>query len=89
MQFSDLEFKTHPSGFGVQAKAVFANGYTASIVQNPFTYGGDEGLFELAIIRDGQLDYTTPITDDVIGRLSEDEVTEYLGKIEALETPNV
>jgi hypothetical protein len=32
------------------------------------------------------LDYTTPITNDVIGRITEDEVDALLDRIEQLET---
>ena len=70
----------------------FANDYGASVVRGLLTVGGAEGLFEVAVIRfnganDWTLTYTTPITDDVIGRLTEDEVTEVLAKIEALPQP--
>ena len=48
----------------------FDNGYGASVVRGPYTYGGDSGLFELAVIKfDGNrhdLVYDTPITNDVL-----------------------
>jgi hypothetical protein len=53
----------------------FPNGYTASIIRTQYSYGGEEGLYEVAVIdAEGQLDYTTPITDDVIGYLTIDGV---------------
>ena len=84
--FKDLEFKDHPNGMGgVQAKIQFANGFGASIVKTPFSYGGTRGLYELAIIgKDGDITYDTPITDDVLGHLSEAEVTVTLAQIQAL-----
>ena len=84
--FKDLEFKDHPNGMGgVQAKIQFANGFGASIVKTPFSYGGTRGLYELAIFgKDGDITYDTPITDDVLGYLSEVKVTETLAKIQAL-----
>jgi hypothetical protein len=69
----------------------FPNDYGASVVRGPYTYGGPEGLFELAVIKftgpgdyDWSLNYETPVTDDVIGRLEEAEVREILVKIKEL-----
>ena len=63
----------------------FSNGYGASIARTNMTYGGRDGLFELAVLReDGTLDFSNPITSDVIGWLSREEVAEVLDRIEAL-----
>jgi len=79
----------HPMGVGTQTVYRFDNGYGASVVQTPYTYGGDRGLYELAVIKfngeDFCLCYSTPITDDVIGHLSENEVDNLLTNIESLE----
>jgi hypothetical protein len=84
--FKDLEFKEHPNGMGgVQAKIQFSNGFGASIVKTPFSYGGSKGLYELAVFgKDGSITYDTPITNDVLGYLSEVAVTQTLSKIQAL-----
>ena len=73
----------------VQKLYKFTNGYGASVVKGEHTYGGDEGLWELAVLAfdtngDFSLCYTTPITSDVEGHLSDDKVEELLAKIEAL-----
>ena len=73
----------------VQKLYKFANGYGASVVKGEHTYGGDEGLWELAVLKfktDGDfvLDYSTPITEDVEGHLTDDAVEELLDRIEAL-----
>ena len=69
----------------------FGNGYGASIVRGSYTYGGLVGLWELAVIRwhnrDWCLDYGTALGDDVIGWLTDDDVTDYLHRISLL--PNV
>lgn len=62
----------------------FPNGYGASIVQGPYSYGGSEGLWEVAILHHGSLTYDTPLTDDVLGSQTEDEVAEILRQVEAL-----
>jgi len=73
----------------VQKLYRFANGYGASVVKGEHTYGGDEGLWELAVLAfdtEGgfSLCYTTPITSDVEGHLSDDDVEVLLAKVEAL-----
>lgn len=82
MKFNELEFK--PKALGVQAKVEFPNGYGASIVQGPYSYGNEFGLYELAVLKDGVLCYDTPITSDVVGHLTPDDVTALLEQIEAL-----
>jgi len=62
----------------------FDNGYSASIICNPVSYGGKQGLFEIAIIKNGEIVYDTPLTHDVIGNLDFDEVANTLKKIEQL-----
>jgi len=84
--FKDIVFKEHPSTFGgVIGRIEFHNGYGASIVQGPNTYGGDKGLYELAVLgKDGQITYDTPITNDVIGYLRPQDVTDVMEKIQQL-----
>ena len=80
--FQDLEFK---GGYGIRAVIKFDNGYSASVVRTEHSYGGKAGLYELAVLdKKGNICYNTPITNDVLGHLTEDDVTETLNKIEAL-----
>lgn len=84
--------RPHLSGLGgTQDIYRFPNGFGASVVRFPFSYGAERGLFELAVIQflseddgDYKLTYKTPVTDDVIGHLSETQVKENLKKIAAL-----
>ncbi len=62
----------------------FPNGYGASVLMARYSYGGDVGLYEVAVMKDGDICYNTPITSDVVGHLTADEVTELLREIEAL-----
>jgi hypothetical protein len=73
----------------VQKLYRFKNNYGASVVKGEHTYGGDEGLWELAVVHFDtsggfNLCYTTPITEDVEGHLDDNAVEELLAKIEAL-----
>ena len=84
--FDDLKF--NPFYDGVQAKVFFNNGFGASVIKHGSSYGSNEGLYELAVLsgdaENWGLCYTTPITDDVLGHLTEEDVTENLIKIQRL-----
>lgn len=87
--FTDLNFETHQFhgiyADGIQAIVKFPNKYGASVVKSKYSYGGKAGLYELAVLdATNQICYTTSITDDVLGYLSESDVTEILTAIEAL-----
>jgi hypothetical protein len=83
--FNDLEFKTHPRGSGIISRIKFDNGYGASVVKGPYTYGGDKGLYELAVTdSNDDLTYSTPVTSDVEGYLTEEDVTKLLTQIQNL-----
>ena len=70
---------------GTQKFYKFENGYGASVVCHSFSYGGKDGLWELAILdKNNNLCYDTEITNDVIGYLNDEEVENYLNQIEAL-----
>ena len=87
MTFQDLDFKPRTDGpisLGVQARIDFPNRYGASVIRSRYSYGGEDGLYELAVMLNGSLCYDTPITSDVIGRLTPEAVTELLGQIEML-----
>lgn len=79
-----FEEKEHHSGSGVQQLWEFKNGYTASVVKFPGSYGYNKNQWELAIFRGEELCYDTPITDDVLGYLDTPEVHNYLEKIAEL-----
>ena len=80
--FKDLEFKQHPSSIaefdmGVQARFDFDNGFGVSVVKGPHTYGGKDGLYELAVFKDGEIHYDNQIANgDVVGYLREEAVTD-------------
>ncbi len=85
--FNDLEFKELDSFYnGVQCRIQFDNGYGASVVKHEYSYGGKDGLYELAVLKSDNLCYDTPVTSDVEGYLSEDDVTELLKQIQELKS---
>ena len=85
------EIKGKKIGFmgGYQYLFEFDNGYGASVIKGPGTYGYEEGLYELAVLKsDGEgqsyICYDTGITSDVIGYLSVEDVNNLLDKISEL-----
>lgn len=74
---------------GSQVIHKFENDYGASVVQHQYSYGGDEALYELAVLAfsgdNWDLTYDTEITDDVIGYLSDEDVQDLLVRVEKLE----
>jgi hypothetical protein len=85
-------------GRNIRYRYFFDNGYGASVATGYSTYGGDEGLWELAVIISNtpewksprsanesfQIVYDTPITNDVLGYLTEGDVDDLLNQIESL-----
>ena len=90
MKFSDLQFNPHKNypDTGVQAKHFFDNGYGVSVVSFPGSYGFRDGLYEVAVIKgkedDWELCYDTPVTSDVLGHLSEQDVEDVVLKVQSL-----
>lgn len=93
-EFNDLKFMPHRNGDGKQARIFFDNGYGVSVVRfkiGSFGYGSytdNEDEWELAILygseTESQITYNTPITDDVIGHLNDEDVTEIMIKVQKL-----
>jgi len=86
MKVSELKFKPHSAGIGgTMARATFDNGYGASVITGEPFYTRSDAPYEMAILdKEGALTYDTPITGDVLGYLTEDDVNKYLADVEAL-----
>lgn len=87
MTFKDLKFENQKNQFlhGIQSRISFDNGYGASVVMNRYSYGGQEGLYEVAVLKDNEIDYDNPVANgDVIGNLTAEQVTKILIEIQKL-----
>lgn len=73
---------------GIQKRYRFPNDFGASVIKHSGSYGNKRGLWELAVLEyykdDWSLCYSTPITDNVLGWLNDEEVLETLEKIKNL-----
>ena len=81
---NDYLIETNSHYGGVQKVYQFENGYGASVIKHKGSYGYLKGLWELAVLKDGELCYTSEITDDVIGHLNDPQVDRLLRKIKEL-----
>jgi hypothetical protein len=70
---------------GVQYEFKFRNGWGASVVRHEGSYGHEAGLWELAVLdRAGNINYSTPVTNDVIDWLDVEGVRATLLQIAEL-----
>jgi hypothetical protein len=86
--FEDLKFRR--DDMGKHAFEIFPNHYGISVIRGPYSYGGKQGLYEIAVLimtpemKYSEICYDTPIADDVVGYLTPEKVTEYMKKIQEL-----
>ena len=71
-------------GGGIQRIYTFDNGYQTSVVCHSGSYGGKDGLWELAVMLDDEIVYDTPVTDSVLGWLTDADLADTLNQVEAL-----
>jgi len=86
--FQDLEFEQindAPFMVGKRSRIHFDNGFGVSVVSHSHSYGGRNGLYEVAVLdSDGNLTYETPVTNNVIGYLTEEDVTNVMKQVQEL-----
>ena len=90
MTFNELTFEQDEDDMQESAWHFYDNNYGVSVVRGPYTFGGDKGLYELAIIymapedKESRICYDTPITNDVMGHLAPEDVTEIMKQVSEL-----
>lgn len=83
MQFSNLEFNKLFDG--VQAVIGFGKTYELSIIKHSSSYGGKQGLYEIAVFKDGDQAELPGITEDgdtIKGFLNESDVDAIIKKMQ-------
>jgi hypothetical protein len=87
-KFQDLPFfpiNDAPFMVGKKARMHFDNGFGVSVVSHSYSYGGRDGLYEVAVLdSNDELTYDTPVTNDVIGYLTEEDVTDVMKQVQDL-----
>ena len=88
--FETYLVKRRPLHDGIQYIFRFENDYGASVVKHFGSYGHEDDLWELAVIKfdaetgEWNLTYDTEITDDVIGCQTDEEIRDLLKRIKEL-----
>ena len=88
MKFADIKFSKPDIDFPKSIQAILPFGdYDLSIVQSDFSYGGKQGLYEIAVFKGKNMIEMPGITeegDTVKGFLSENDVESIIEKMEAI-----
>lgn len=90
MTFNELTFEHDEDDMTESAWHFYDNNYGVSVVRGPYTFGGNIGLYELAIIymapedKESRICYDTPITNDVMGYLTPEDVTKIMKQVSEL-----
>ena len=86
MKFEDITFYDTVTPTGIQGMKHFGD-YQLSIVKSDFSYGGKQGLYEIAVFKDHnqvELPGITEPGDTVKGFLNESEVEVIMKKMQAI-----
>ncbi len=82
--FKDLDFKKHNTFTnGTRSSITFDNKYGVSVITGDGAYQS-EGNYEVAVLYDDQLCYSTDITDDILSHQSVEDVNEIMSKLQQL-----
>ena len=85
MEATNNNFTQTTNDRGIFRRYTFDNGYMASVVCHVGSYGGPQGLWELAVMtHDGTIVYDTPVTSDVLGCLSDAEMLDAVRQVRML-----
>jgi len=76
----------HPAG-GNHLRVFFENNWGVSVIRHPYSYGGQQGLFEIGILNgEGHIEYDNPVNaGGVIGWLTAEDVVAYINVIANLD----
>ena len=75
-------------GFQEHYSTTFENGYEVSIIRSLYSYGGENGLYEVAVLnKNKRFIYSKFDTHDVLGFLNYNEVEQTLNNIKNFKSP--
>jgi len=85
-----MQEKPHSGGEGIQRNYNFVNGTNLSAIKTPWSYGGNNDLWEIAVL-DSDGNFITQIIwndldDDVIGHLDDDALYDYVSQVQKFDS---
>ncbi|WP_397321284.1 hypothetical protein [Pediococcus acidilactici] len=83
-EFSKYEIPKSRMTVGLQNQYKFPNNYGASLIYTPGSYDLELAVLNFSTNPEGELEYNTPITNDVLGFLTWEKAVEALTKIKEL-----
>lgn len=87
--FKDLKFEKHPIAEvfknAVIAKMTFSNGYGISVIHGAEVFSCGELDYEVGVLKNGHLYYSTPITGDVLGYQTEEDINKIMKTLQSYE----
>lgn len=72
------------NGNSMQHIYEFPNRYGVIVVQNKYSKGNEDGLYQLSVLKNGVFCHSTPLASDTVGYLTADDVAEHLQRIKKL-----
>lgn len=87
---ADYDLSNHPLG-GKHLRLFFANGWGVSVISHMYSYGGAEGLYEVAVTNgEGGIVYDNPVAPEgVRGYLTPQDVVDMVREVlELTRTPD-
>jgi hypothetical protein len=88
-RFSDFEWERVDWANGKHGWVKLDNGWVVSVVCHKYSYGGPQGLYEVAALWDDELVQLSDEADQVKGWLDEQGVQEFVNKVAALKPGKV
>lgn len=81
VKISNLVFEPRATVGGQRAIVNFDNDYQASVITGGWAYATEDAPYEIAVMCNYDLCYDTPITNDVLGYLTEEAANDILQQI--------
>jgi hypothetical protein len=88
-KFSDFEWERVEWANGVHGWVKLDNGWVVSAVCHEYSYGGKQGLYEVAALWDDELQKLPGESDQVRGWLDEPGVEKFMDQVAALKPGKV
>lgn len=74
-------YKKQSGPNGIKYRIYYANRYGVSLIKTDYSHGGDQELWEMAVLKDDKLCFDTHIASRTIGFLTEEDIISLCKKV--------